>query len=126
MKLSDAIRLGSTLKPKGTGAFGNNRTCALGAAAEAAGIKKDFNELELAFPILGKTGIPCPDCGKVHVWIMIIRRWGDLSLTITILNDVHGWSRERIAGWVASVEPTEPPPSEQPEPEHQEEELTHA
>lgn len=122
MRLSEAIRLGAMLKPQGKGNdamnwMKSNRTCALGAAAEAASItgsahvgsegENIYNGLKDRWPELTKY-IHCPECGFRYP-----------NLSIWHLNDQHGWTRERIADWVATIEPQEvTAPVE--EPQHQE------
>lgn len=111
MKLSEAIRLGAMLRPQQafrtlfdpeTGA-----SCALGAAAEAMGLL-DTTQWN-AFVGTGK-GPPewkwiaerpyrrCP--------VGCARR-DDVQELVIHLNNVHRWTRERIADWVATVEPAE-------------------
>jgi hypothetical protein len=105
MKLSEAIRLGAMLRPQQ--AFyvqfdeGENATCALGAAAEAAGI------LDLSVPngYSGKapeawrplvmTRSACPACGL---------RATRVDNQIIHLNNYHRWTREQIADWVETIE----------------------
>lgn len=116
ISLSEAIRLGSMMKRQGYGyyreevrasvmgipALVEERTCALGAAADAVGrldeVANDDNVFEVVdvFGILG-TSAACPVCGAGG------RRW-DMSDVIPHLNDDHRWTRERIAEWVEGVE----------------------
>ena len=103
MKLSDAIRLGSSLRRQTRNRyFDEGGSCALGAAAEASGVP--YNEelgltelrikehLREAFPILATFELrPCPVCGyRYHL--------------ISHLNDKHEWTREQIANYVALEE----------------------
>jgi len=103
MKLSEAIRLGAMLNPQG---FGHNRiygpdgtkfTCALGAAEEAgynfAGI--------LTGPLVFHPPIKCPACACYF--------YSEVPVMIVHLNDLHRWTREGIADWVATVEPADDP-----------------
>lgn len=114
LKLSEAIRLGAVLRPQGHNAlFWAGKTCALGAAMEAAGLKlterqsddgRMYRELEARWPILM---MPFPGVD-------------DLRCKIAILNDNEGLSREAIADFVATIEaqhpiPTEAQPEAQPE-----------
>lgn len=98
MRLSEAIRLGSMMKPQGFGTGAVFATveasCALGAAADAAGIM----EMRYAgavdkWPFLSAVD-QCPACSE---------RTRRVDLTWH-LNDVHRWSREQIADWVQTVE----------------------
>jgi hypothetical protein len=101
MTFSDAIRLGAMLKPQGFGprALGD-RTCALAAAAEAAGIAFpdawrtiNYPGLQAEWPMLRRsTG--CPICAFPASMLVII--WH--------LNDQHRWTRESIADWVDAFE----------------------
>lgn len=108
MKLSEAILLGSMLRPQ---AFGHMTdgvgTCAWGAAEEAMGTP--LNDLRNS---RGKIGAlrpqwnwtadeqdQCPVCGLTRDVANIISEH---------LNDTHRWTRERIAEWVAAIEPQEP------------------
>jgi hypothetical protein len=70
-------------------------TCAWGAAIEA-GYHPDA--------ICEQSGV-CPACDATH----FTRRHYDkpFVMLITHLNDVHQWTRERIADWVATVEPAD-------------------
>lgn len=107
MKLSEAIRLGAMLRPQGFGRFftGNarigRRSCALGAAGEAAGILnataatrkwEDSWELQKRFPILATRVYGTSD---IRTTQGVIQQMND-----------HGMSREQIARWVEQcVEP---------------------
>ena len=103
IKLSEAIRLGSMLKPQGFGDKSANpeqeATCALGASLSAIGAsvrdvtKYDF--LRQRWPFLCERK-QCPACGfnRAALWIISDH-----------LNDRHKWTRERIADWVATIEP---------------------
>lgn len=112
MRLSEAIRQGSALSSQAFGYFkkGDGSTCALGSAAEAAGftfkgeqcvIGIELDEfLRAKFPALaGHKQVPftCPDCheGLISTYF---------STIIAHVNDVHKWSREKIADWVEKEE----------------------
>lgn len=101
MKLSEAIRLGAMLKPQAFHGEPNRpESCAMTAACEAAGIGtglvSDYIE---EWPWLGDLG-GCPVC----------RHGGRISYVIACcLNDRHKWTRERIADWVAAIEPPDAP-----------------
>lgn len=112
MKLSEAMRLGATLKPQ---AFGRITrfllhldnaplgTCALGSCLDAIGKLPligmvlpgelyprewvDFLETTAACPVKG--------CQDDHECV---------SIVIVHLNDEHEWTREQIADWVETVE----------------------
>lgn len=96
LRLSEAIKLGSMLRPQ---AFWENFTaigsCAIGAGLEAVGKRWDY--ATSIWPWLNAPQA-CPECGVEH------ERGG---WVITHLNDIHHWTRERIADWVATVEPAE-------------------
>ncbi len=104
MKLSEAIRLGSMMKPQGNGGWFGDTSCALLAASEAAGVPcvysgqygrlgLDYDGMREKFPIL-----------KQHAIHPIYRKPYVLSDTIWYLNDVCSWTRERIADWVETIE----------------------
>ena len=103
MKLSEAIRLGSTLRPQGFGSFFTltGGSCAVGAAAEALGVKVDHltANLDVLYQELARRRVGCPQCdGTVKFPLLPM---------IGHINDVHCWTRERIADWVESVESME-------------------
>jgi len=108
MKLSDAIRLGAMLRPQTFGrAFRRGGSCALGAALEASGM--DYNARRQRVDLFVaerwpwadiEADVSCPSC---HARFMCA---GQL---VVHLNDAHSWKRERIADWVASVEPISQP-----------------
>lgn len=106
MKLSEAISLGATLRPQ---AYGTSSmivgdtiwTCALGGAAEAAGlikitgtvVKPGMMDIREHFPILNTMWVSPGAFGVCSLCDTIIR-----------LNDSFHWTRELIAQWVESVE----------------------
>lgn len=107
MQLSEAIRLGSLLKPQGFGAVlqwkidGTIVTCAYGAALDAVGrvkLSPGGVVLESALPEWNSffCGSPtaCPECGKET----------RMQIIVAHLNDDHHWTRERIADFVEIVE----------------------
>lgn len=110
MKLSDAMRLGAMLRPQSfTSYFSYGKSCAMGAACEAVGINPLTIEGVEAMntrwaPIILAERFFFPPCGCN----VIVSAFG----AITHLNDEHKWTRERIADWVATVEP--PDAVEQP------------
>jgi hypothetical protein len=98
MKLSEAILLGSTLKPQAFGDnFVNGGSCAFGAAWDAVGDSGRFPRM--LWPWI-ENPQQCPVC---HEWERI-----GASVISMHLNDTHRWTREQIADWVATVEPSEP------------------
>lgn len=103
MKLSEAILLGSVLAPQGFGMLQNDRghLCALGAAARAIGSNCTATlEAISLWPWINceVRSVRCPACVRIAVTI---------GENIVHLNDEHKWTFERIARWVASVEPQE-------------------
>ncbi len=101
MRLSEAIRLGATMKPQCYGYFyrGDERTssCAIGAACDAIGVHPDNISVMQVWPVTTiLNGIPCPVPGCT-------RPGG--SWMVTHLNDRHQWTRERIADFVELHEP---------------------
>lgn len=100
MQLSEAIRLGSMLKPQATGRVSKNGgTCALGAALEAVGERTGegwFRVYDL-WPI-ARRHVPYPGTSTHHGKTMLV------GSCCWILNDADGWTREQIAEWVASLE----------------------
>lgn len=124
MKLSEAIRLGATLRPQARGVLRTHpgrghkaSTCAIGAAFEALGVKVTRQRLKVpGIDTRGKV-IPagemvenrywpseflefvhikttCPLCGMVSVVLKLIPH----------LNDQHLGSREFIATWIEIIE----------------------
>jgi hypothetical protein len=103
MKLSAAILLGSTMSPQAFEEFQNKNgsRCALGAALAAIGspirLGNGFRAAAESWPwIEPYVEFHCPDCDGVasHALSLIVH-----------LNDGHKWTRERIAEWVAKIEP---------------------
>jgi hypothetical protein len=111
MKLSLAIRLGAMLRPQNKYVmFSGSGSCALGAAIEArtgictinshnVNIEQAIRDLSREYSLHSRWAI-CPSCnGKDSVFEIIG----------THLNDKHGWTRERIADFVESIEPKDEP-----------------
>lgn len=102
MRLSEAIRLGATMRPQAFGvAMFNGRSCAMGAASEALGITiEDFldwpADIRATFRLLRK----CPVC-----------QIEESMCAVAHVNDVHRWTREQIADWVELHEPLPVPES---------------
>jgi hypothetical protein len=120
MKLSEAIRLGALLRRQGFGNYfdvvpGAEGSCAMGAALEACGYDREqvalrgrpTELLESLWPWAGAHETTCP---------IACERWAQdygmrtdaVRAVIAHLNDHHRWTRERIADWVATVEPADP------------------
>jgi len=99
VRLSEAIRLGSMLRPQIFGQMSNALgSCPFGAAKEAIGDRAPecFWDPERTFPVVGLLPMECPVCGEVEK----LRA----SIISEHLNDRHRWSRERIAAWIETVE----------------------
>lgn len=114
MRLSEAIRLGSMLGPQifGRGTDDQNGSCAYGAAYLAIGGRvNDHVSVTDTWPWIDTMTDVCPVCERVPSDIPV-----GCGQLIPHLNDVHLWSRERIADFVASIEPQESsnPTGEQP------------
>ena len=107
MKLSEAIREGSKIRPQGYDFFqvwkGKLRSCALGAALEGAKLVRkprgDESQMEMilllykTWPELDRQDVifNCPaDC----------KEKASLEGLIFRLSDHHKWTREQIADWV--------------------------
>lgn len=88
MRLSEAIRLGSMMKPQAFGAYHvRHKSCALGAARDA-GFGKTQDDINAE-------ALVCPVCDiQLQQMVMVVH-----------LNDRHRWTRERIADWVDTIEP---------------------
>ena len=109
MKLSEAIRLGSMLHPQHFGDMHGWETdgdkiviassCALGAAMDA-GYLIDIKGLLDTYTICPACLVSAPPTGRVQA-------------TIVHLNELHKWTRERIADWIESIEMREESLSEQ-------------
>lgn len=109
MKLSAAIRIGSMTTKQIVGAFNNadNGRCALGAALDAVNAEfktqdqicrgdSNFNTVFALFPV-SLLSAKHPIHESVYPVYHIV--YG--------LNDHSGWSRERIADWVETIEAQE-------------------
>lgn len=122
MKLSEAIRLGTTIIGPVRGVYfqfdGDNVCgCLIGTALYAVGYKPSrarkysfmdtyemHERLITAFPIAG-VRVTCPICQSI----------GRLALIAEHLYEIHKLTREAIADWVATIEPQDEPVT-QPEP----------
>lgn len=129
MKLSEAIRLGATIRPQTHGCFhtpGGRRSCALGAAKEAMGLVP--HPLKTAKQCRQRDGslVIYPIGSMVFDWPVEWRATfvtvaycpvpgctclGTVKSIIAHLNDDHRWTRERIADVVASVEVSQAQPA---------------
>jgi hypothetical protein len=112
MRLSEAISLGATLSRQAFGILMDPLTgdrCALGAAKHAVGADLDIYFSNI-WPWMGYQECDCPECGWTPCDYQPIQVIGHL-------NDVHQWPREKIARFVANIEPPE-----QPQPEEMKEE----
>lgn len=95
-----AERLGSMLHPQvigflhHVGADGILRTCAWGAALDAAGCAPDLNAMLEEWQLLSDMTCQIPNYPGLMT----------LSVAISTLNDCMGWTRERIADWVEEKE----------------------
>lgn len=103
MRLSEAIRLGATMKPQGFGSLlvvgsnGREYTCAMGAAFDAVGAAQDIRAVAFVFPGYSRKVFPICDACKLPA------RVGVTSMVMH-LNDAHSWTREKIADWVEEQE----------------------
>ena len=113
--LSEAIRLGATLRPQARRSYflsvrGVISSCALGAAAEACGVDVKFCEfsgvlsynpvnlqamIDKRFPILLALAQDprLNDGGMVTLMDLVLK-----------LNDAEGWTRNQIADWIETIE----------------------
>jgi hypothetical protein len=119
MKLSEAIRLGSFLRPQTFGPFSDKcGTCAMGAALEAVGklaktTDTNSNRVKKIWPWLAWNLqlFQCPWCG-------VYKSFSSIFFLIVHLNDVDHLSRQKIAEMIERVEnqatrQLEPNPSEE-------------
>lgn len=101
MKLSEAMRTGASLAPKGEGQLVDSKgaTCAIGAAYHGAtGMLPNIDWWTTdAYPAIeAATGVRFDTEGR-HPKTRKVNELGDI---IWDLNDTHGWTRERIAAWL--------------------------
>lgn len=99
VKYSEAIRLGSMLRPQAFGVgFDGVATCANGAAREAVGkLNCDDYQMRHYFPICETQMEYCPICRDQTMV-------PNLAGCVAHLNDDHGWTREQIADFVQAIE----------------------
>lgn len=98
MRFSEAIRLGATLRPQAYGRlFDRGRSCAIGAAYEAAGVSDSHSVLPEGWFdfLIRQGGQQCVECGELLT---------DNYKAISHMNDFHFWTRERIADFVETLE----------------------
>ena len=116
MKLSEAIRLGAMATGRASGDFyKNGNTCALGAAFYAIG-GLEYTD-NTAMPYMG-LDTPFGPWGWMHTRIARCPGCENVSSVRYLIphlnnNIGHSWSRERIAAWVATIEPQEETPNEE-------------
>ena len=119
MRLSDAMRIGAAIRPQCQGGMfrtsskGIKYSCAVGAIMEGLTGRSDITVddfLYATFPIFSKK-VSCP----VNHQTMMVPT-ASLGAIIIHLNDNHGWTRERIADWIDTIDIV-------PEPIVEEEEL---
>lgn len=96
MLLSEAIRLGAMLRPQGRiQFFPENNSCALGAAMEAVGLRNACLEYVSLYN--------CDDTALLRKTFPVLACEIDPIFDVAEKND-EGWTRERIADWVESIE----------------------
>ena len=102
-KLSEAIRLGAMVIPQTCGYKG----CAIGAAVYAIGRHHQYNPDYQVKGVPEEAGTAWPFIHTLRVTHPIHRYEEVLRIVISDLNGYFhlGWTRERIAAWVATVEP---------------------
>lgn len=107
MKLSEAIRLGAMMSEQAFDDETEGKRCALQAAQDAVALQPlgmdhksetYYAALSEQWPILDEL-FENPAGGDME----------ELTSCIFNLNDTHEWSRERIAAWVATIEPQDEP-----------------
>jgi hypothetical protein len=97
VKLSEAISLGSMLSSQAIGRYIDRHggRCAWASASDAVGQPIDRRMFD-AWKWT-RRGVPCPVC----------RTAAPVTSIIVHLNDGHRWSRQSIADWISTIEPTE-------------------
>ena len=106
MKASEALLLGSLVTTQGFGAESpaSSTPCALGTIAQVLGLQFTnfgvYSTLGQIYPWMLQEGYDCPMCPDS------IGSYKAMSL-IYHLNDQHKLSRNKIAEWIATVEPKE-------------------
>src|SRR4051812_25635936 len=115
MRLSEAIRLGSMLRPQAFGYFySSGKSCAWGAAFEAMGLldtsrsgndcisKAALVSVRPLWRSISKVATDCPACGAD--WPVPRSHSRDAQGAIVHLNNDHRWTREQIADFIESLE----------------------
>ena len=98
MDLSNAIKLGATMKPHGRGAtYKNGCTCAMGAALDAVGLLDAAGDID----VMSRAGWGWTVDMTKHP---LTGEACSYEVVIFNLNDCHGWTREAIASWVSEIE----------------------
>lgn len=100
MKLSEAILLGTMIRPQAFRALiTDDGACALGGALLAVGATGEpaLRSVRNRWPWALTVSANCPSCGRSCPVFGVI----------THLNDNHRWAREQIAEWVAGIEPAD-------------------
>ena len=97
MKLSEAISLGSMLSSQAIGRYidGQGGRCAWASASDAIGQPIDLRMFDAW--TWTRRRVQCPVC----------RATAPVTSMIVHLNDGHRWSRQSIADWISTIEPTE-------------------
>ncbi len=130
MRLSEAIRIGSMLRPQAYKHYFDREggSCAIGAALEAIGITRvtkgkkvereramlnelittpDWKEWKSSPYVLARESRQCPVCDGLD-WYSPNKKdtvkTPNVSSVIIHLNNDHMWTRQAIADWVKSVE----------------------
>lgn len=100
MRLSEAIRLGAMIRPQTYFYwFHDGGSCAIGAALEAVGAA-------VYSDCFFRTGAPKAwEWSRMTVACPACEQQDQAQEHLRHLNNVHRWTRERIADWVATIEP---------------------
>jgi hypothetical protein len=110
VRLSEAIRLGSMLKPQGFGGTDTpDASCAVRAACDAIGgdAEMPYTTVAARFGVAAKLPAACPECDRKDFF----EGFGTGLWVVYHLNDRHRWTRERIADWVETIEAQHEPQS---------------
>lgn len=101
MKLSEAIRLGAMMGPQifhGGFGGGDNSSCAIGAAMHARECRYVSDFLPM---------YPWVESQEAKLVLAEGEYSGNVIGMCIFLNDERRWTREQIADWVATIEPSE-------------------
>lgn len=118
MRLSEAIRLGSMLKPQAFEDHVDGKSCALRAAMDAAGLKDmyggsdscNYVAIMQQWPVSTLPFNGCPVRKRCKDGRIVT----DVCDAIYHLNDSHRWTREQIADWVETIERSQEQPTVEP------------